>query len=303
MDIKVEYFDQNGLCSNLTESINIFGLLKHLAIAGQGYLPSLKYYIKMVGIFCRFIEYLDRNALINSYFSEPPNIRRDPTEKANFSTLAGKGIADFLAKKLSNAKITHNYEAAMTIAGYKIKGSRPDLYCIGNNFQFALEAKGSASHSISANEMLIHKNQSMNGPLPVNFTVASVSFRLYKDVHCNYHDPYKSNIKYNFKLNSRLNTQYYKGVFEYLDHKYFNIEEGEIEGNHCFFIDILGYKTPIKLLIGGRSFTLILQSEFKKIISGEKAKFNESIIQGKDYYLDTDGIGFCLRNFKYDNIV
>lgn len=301
MDIKVEYIDQNGSFSNQIESINILGLLKHLAIAGQGYLPSLKYYIRIAGVFLRFIDYLDKYALANSHFSEPPVIRRDPTEKGYFSNLAGKGIADFLTKRLSNAKITHNYEAAMTIAGFPIKGSRPDLYCIGKNYQFAVEAKGFSSYSISSSDMVYHKNQSMAGPLPVNFSVASVSYRLYQDVNCKYHDPYKSNIEYASILNSRLNKQYYDGVFEYLDHDHFFIEDGEIEGNHCFFIDIFGGKTPFKLSIGGKRITLILQSEFKKFIIGEQTKFNESVIQGKNYYLDTDGIGFGFRKFKYDN--
>src|SRR5208283_2967007 len=166
MDILIEYIDQAREVSNRTESINAFGLMKHIAIAGQGYLPSIKYYTRICGIFCHYIEYLNRTALTTSSFSLPPSIRRDPTEQGQFSNLVGKGLGDFLSRQLSGAKVTHSYEAAMILAGIPISGNRPDLYCIGDTFQFALEAKGFSAASISAKEMLKYKNQAQSGPLP-----------------------------------------------------------------------------------------------------------------------------------------
>lgn len=298
MNIDIEYIDQESNLSNKVESINTFGLAKHIAIAGQGYLPSIKYYTKIFGIFCHYIEYLNSTSLNDSRFSLPPPERRDPTEKGQFSNLVGKGIGDFLSKRLSGAKVTHGYEAAMTVAGIPISGNRPDLYCVGNNIQFALETKGYSAATISAKEMLNHKSQAQSGPLPVNFCVASVSYNLYELVRCKYHDPYNDNIQYNAPVNRELNRLYYAGIFEYLNFDYFRIEEGEIQNKHCYFIDILGPGTPYKLCIGSFSLALILQSEFKKATLSESFTFNETAIQNPFLYLDTDGIGLCLMKFK-----
>jgi hypothetical protein len=298
MDIEVEYIDQNRNLSNRTESINGFGLIKHLAIAGQGYLPSVKYYTRTVGLFLHYIEYLKFQDISASHFSEPPPVRRDPTEKGDFSTLAGKGIADFLAKKLSGAKVTHNYESAMTIAGFKVTGKRPDLYCIGTDFQFGLEAKGYSIGSISGNEMLKHKDQAISGPLLVHFSVASVSYNMYEKVYCKYHDPFNRNVRFNEAVNQELNRVYYSGIFEYLDFNVFRIEEDLIQNRRCFFIDIIGPGTPYSLYFGQSNLALILQHEFKKFTTKDFVKFNDDVIQGAEFYLDTDGIGIGLRMFK-----
>jgi hypothetical protein len=161
-----------------------------------------------------------------------------------------------------------------------------------------LESKGYSAASISAKKMLNHKNQAQSGPLPVNFSVASVSYNLYDRVRCKYHDPFNENIEYNASVNQELNRLYYTGIFEYLNNEYFRIEEDEIQNKHCYFIDILGPGTPYDLRIGEFSLTLILQSDFKKFTINEKTKFNEGIIQEPFLYLDTDGIGFCLMSFK-----
>jgi hypothetical protein len=206
MNIEIEYIDQNSILSSRSEDISNFAILKHLAIAGQWYLPALKYYTRIIGIFLHYVEYLDRTTLNSSKFSLPPTIRRDPTETGQFSNLVGKGIGDFLSKRLSGAKVTHNYEAAMILQGIPLSGSRPDLYCIGEAFQFAVEAKGFSAANVSAREMLRHKNQANSGPLPVNFCVASVSYNLYTQVKCNYHDPFDRNVELNVTINRELNS-------------------------------------------------------------------------------------------------
>lgn len=133
MILEVEILDASAQIQRTTIDLPLLGLLKHLAIAGQGYMPSAKEYIRTIGMFLHYIEYLSPRALLDSHFSEPPSIRRDPTEKGDFSTIAGKGIADFLCRRISGAKVTFNYEAAMTVNGHRIRGQRPDLYCIGVN--------------------------------------------------------------------------------------------------------------------------------------------------------------------------
>ncbi len=301
MDIEIENLDSAGSTHHQTEFLSELALLKHLAMAGQGFMPSIRHYTKAIGIFLHYIEYLNPAALRNSRFSEPPPMRQDPTEKGQFSNLVGKGVADFLSRRLSHAKVTFSYEAVMAVNGNKIKGRRPDLYCIGQGFQFAVEAKGLAKAEVSSAEMAKHKKQSRQGPVPVNFSIASISFNLFHSARCKYHDPINKNTSYNQRANDALLYFYYRGIFEYLDDKFFRVEIGEIEGMRCFFIDIIGPGTPYSILLDGRlSLCLVLQEDFKAYTIDSNIKkhfFNERQITGPNYYLDTDGIGFALREF------
>jgi hypothetical protein len=87
MDINVEYKDQNGNYNYRVESINYYGILKHLAIAGQYYLPSVKQYIKIAGNFLRFSEYLEETTFNNSHFSEPPSYEETLLRRLTFLIL------------------------------------------------------------------------------------------------------------------------------------------------------------------------------------------------------------------------
>lgn len=113
-----------------------------------------------------------------------------------------------------------NYEAAMRIKGMplSIKGKpvkRPDLLSFKSNETFAIEVKG---YSGSAGNMDDHKEQSKTGGIPVNFTVASVSYNLYKKVKCNYFDPRNENIPFDNKVFKDLTKEYYSGFLEFLEY-------------------------------------------------------------------------------------
>ncbi|MCD6418213.1 hypothetical protein J7M00_05465, partial [bacterium] len=73
---------------------------------------------------------------------------------------------------------------AMKMQGMPISGQRPDLLAFKNNELFAIEAKGYSSNS--PKDMNSHKEQSRTGGIPVDFTVASISYNLYDRVICNY---------------------------------------------------------------------------------------------------------------------
>jgi hypothetical protein len=215
MNIEVEYKNQNGNITNRTYYISRLAFVKHMAIAGQRYAPHPKKILKTIAMFLQYGYYLQRNAFYKNRFSLPPREVSDPTEKGQFSNIAGKAIADFLAKRIDNALYTVNYEAAMRILGMPINGSRPDLLAFNNNATFAIEAKG---YSGSAGNMNNHKAQSRTGRIPVNFTVASVSYNLYENVRCNYYDPYNDNIPFDNELFRNLTKEYYSGFYKFMEY-------------------------------------------------------------------------------------
>lgn len=237
MNIEVEYLDKHGSISNQNHYISKLGLVKHMAIAGQRYAPTSKKILKTIGMFLQYSYFLQSNALNKDKYSLPPYNINDPTEKAQFSNIAGKGIADFLAKKIDNALHTVNYEAAMRIKKMSIAGSRPDLLAFTNKDTFAIEAKGYSNSSISCSEMSKHKNQSQAGTIPVNFTVASVSYNLYDKVKCKYYDPYNANIPFDEELLSETTKKYYSGIIGFLD--FADHKEVKYKNESFYEIDIL----------------------------------------------------------------
>lgn len=235
LNIEVEYLDKHGTMSNQNYYISKLGLVKHMAIAGQRYAPTSKKIFKTIGMFLQYSYFLQSNSLNKDKFSLPPYNIYDPTEKAQFSNIAGKGIADFLAKKIDNALHTVNYEAAMKIKKMPIVGSRPDLLAFTNNETFAIEAKGYATKYVK--DMSEHKHQSQAGAIPVNFTVASVSYDLYNKVKCKYHDPYNANIPFDEELLSETTKKYYSGIIDFLE--FSDYKEVKHKNESFYEIDIL----------------------------------------------------------------
>lgn len=233
MNIEVEYKDQNGNITNQNHHISRLALVKHMAIAGQKYAPHPRKILKTIGMFLQYGYFLHRKAFNENRFSVPPNNIYDPTEKGQFSNLAGKAIADFLAKKIDNAIYTVNYEAAMKMKGLLIKGSRPDLLAFKNNEIFAIEAKG---YSGGAGNMNDHKIQSRTGGIPVNFSVASVSYNLYDSVKCNYHDPYNENVLFDKELFKDLTKEYYSGFSKFMEYGHF--DKVEYQNESFYEIDL-----------------------------------------------------------------
>lgn len=291
MRINIDYIDLAGKRSHIVEEIGTFALIKHLALAGQGYLPTLSQYTRMVGMFLHYIEYLRPQELSESRFSLPPKIRQDPTEKGNFSNLVGKGIADYLSKKLSGGKITHSYEGVMLVEDHPISGGRPDLYCVGDGSQFAIEAKGLSASTVSDNEMQNHKKQAESGILPVNFSIASVSYNLYEEVSCRYHDPFNDAVPMDYSLHKKLNKAYYARLNEFVASREFQVRTVNLGGHKCVLLDILGPGTPYNLLFENHlCFVLILELRFLLDLE-DVYTFNPEPVEKPNFYLDTDGVG------------
>ena len=302
MNIEVEYLDKHGTISKQNHYISKLALVKHMAIAGQGYAPTSKRVFKIFGMFLQYSYFLQSNALKQDKFSLPPHNIYDPTEISHFSNIAGKGIADFLAKKIDKALYTVNYEAAMKIKKIPITGSRPDLLVFKNNETFAIEAKGYSRNSVSHMNMTKHKSQSQSGAIPVNFTVASVSYNLYDKVKCKYHDPYNADIPFDEELLSETTKKYYSGIIDFLD--FADYKEVKYKNESFYEIDILSsyfineyYSDTFRYffhdLLHHNQLKLILP---KKIDVYSKEGLNRSTepflyASNEEIYIDNDRIG------------
>lgn len=317
MNIQVEYVDTAGTITNQTHRLTRIAFAKHMAIAGQNYAPRPQKLIRTLGMFLHYSSYLQRHALNSDRFSEPPVHLSDPTEKGQFSNLAGKAIADFLSKRIDKSIYTVNYEAAMrthqppiplSVKGKQVK--RPDLLAFTANSIFAIEAKGFSNGSGNINR---HKKQSQTGGIPVNYTVASVSYDIYSQIKCKYHDPFNENVSYDNEKLSRLTKEYYSGLSDFLNEKYFNYRVIEIQGEKFYEIEFF-FSTLEKIFpneFPSRTFRYI---EFLECISpriilpfaireyaqnGITKETNPFIFQSKENeyntYIDNDRVGLRLK--------
>jgi hypothetical protein len=305
MNIEVKYKDQNGHISNRNYNISRLAFVKHMAIAGQRYAPHPRKILKTIGMVLQYGYYLRRNAFYKNRFSLQPREVSDPTEKGQFSNIAGKAIADFLAKKIDNALYTVNYEAAMRMKGMKITGSRPDLLAFKNNETFAIEAKG---YSGGAGNMNGHKAQSRTGGISVNFTVASVSYNLYENVRCNYYDPYNDNIPFDNELFRNLTKEYYSGFYkfmEYGDYREINYQNESFYEVDLFYLPYLDEHYFLEELFYFYLPRLIIPSKIQEFakngINNEIKPFlfenkNDNLKNSENrIYIDNDRIGLKIE--------
>ncbi|WP_339786821.1 hypothetical protein NSQ38_02575 [Paenibacillus sp. FSL R7-0313] len=235
MKIRVEYKDVNGQINNQIHILSRIAFAKHLGIAGQGYAPKPQKLIRTISMFLHYSSYIQRKAFYEDRFSEPSIELSDPTEKGQFSNLAGKAIADFLSKRIDQSIFTVNYEAAMKMKGMALKGGRPDLFAFKKSGMFALEAKGYSGRS---GDMQTHKIQSQTGGIPVNFTVACVSYNLYKNIRCKYYDPLNDAIEFDSILLRQLTSKYYTGLLGFLNNEHFEYSELVIQGESFYEVNL-----------------------------------------------------------------
>lgn len=243
MNIPVSYIDQQGYEQNLNYNLSRAAFVKHMAIAGQGYAPKLQKLLRTFSMFFHYMYYIQNDSFNNNSFSEPPIHLSDPTEKGQFSNLAGRAIADFLSKRINQSIFTVNYEAAMKLKKIPLNVRRPDLLAFTKTSMFAIEAKG---YSGGPGNMQAYKMQSQTGGIPVNFSVACISYNLYNNIQCNYHDPYYVDISYDNKLLKILTKRYYSGLSKYLNKEYFQYSTVRIQDEYFYEIE-LSYKPFEKL--------------------------------------------------------
>lgn len=312
MNILVEYKNTAGHIVNQSHRLSRIAFAKHFAIAGQGYAPRPQKFMRILGMFLHYSYYLKKSGFNNDRFTEPPLELSDPTEKGQFSNLVGKAIADFLSKRIDKSIFTVNYEAAMRVYNppipLSIKGrqvSRPDLLAYTSNSIFAIEAKG---YSGNSGNMTTHKNQSKTGGIPVNYTVASVSYNLYNKVKCKYHDPYNDNIPYDKELLRRLTKNYYKGLLGFLDEKFFNYQITEFQNEMFYEVDLsymIFNESPVQNFWLYEIFDfynpkLILPKNIRElaengIIENNKPFIFESNQAENNIYIDNDRVGLKIN--------
>lgn len=307
MNINVEYQDITGVLSVRTERMSRLALAKHFAYAGQGYMPTPQKLMRTVGMFMHYSYYLQRRDFCNGRFSTPPDALSDPTEQGQFSNVAGKAIADFLSKRIDNSIFTVNYEAAMRLRGMPIRGRRPDLLAFkqnstGRDAMFAVEAKG---YRDGCGDMSAHKRQSREGGIDVHFSVACVSYDMYSNLRCKYHDPINENVVYDSQLLQELTKKYYHGLSDFLDQKIFTYDEFEYQGER-FYEVMLPWETLTKVFHNsifwdiayheGFVPSLILPSKIREFAEiGITKDIRPFIFEGREQsdriYIDNDRVG------------
>lgn len=220
MILPVEHIDTAGSIHNKSFYLSRLAFAKHMAFAGQGQKITPGKLMRTLGMFLHYRNYLHLDAFRNNHFSLPPGIFSNPTEKSQFSNIAGVAIADFLSKKIDNSLYTLNYEA---VATRPIKKDRPDLIAFSNTSVFTLEAKGRSQSN--PGDMVEHKTQAKAGTYRRNFSVACVSYNIYNNIKCNYHDPYNDNVSFDIENFRRVTRQYYSALAQFVNSSYFEISE------------------------------------------------------------------------------
>jgi len=309
MNIQVEYKDTNGKVSSRSYQMTRIAFAKHMAIAGQGYAPNPQKLFRTLGMFLHYSSYIQRDNFYNDRFSEPPIQMSDPTEKGQFSNLAGKAIADFLSKKINKSLYTVNYESAMRVQGFPITGQRPDLIAYSPTSMFAIEAKGRSQNN--PGNMYVHKSQAQSGPINVNFSVACVSYNLFNQVACMYYDPLNDNVEYDNVSLQSLSRIYYKGLSEFLNKNIFEYQEVKYYGESFFEVDLLQYRfhkesfshSPFYELFKFYRPQLILPAKIDQYsrqgITNEIEPFLFDTVEknnnGHRLYIDNDRVGLRVR--------
>lgn len=303
MKLEVEHLDRQQIIHQRNILMNRLAFAKHFAIAGQHYEPHISKVLRTLGVFLMYSNYLNRDSFCNkNRFSEPPIEFSDPTIKAQFSNLAGRAIADFLSKRIDGCCYTVNYEAEMRIKKLKIKGPRADLIGFTSNQEkISIEAKGFCKSSISATEMATYKQQSGEGGLMFNYSIACVSYNLYNKVQCKYHDPEGVNIKFDNELFRNLTKNYYAGLYSFI---YPNVRTKEF-GSEEFFIVNLGHLFDYyKILFRNEyllrfreylsQYALIFPSNIEALADrGLNEPFSPFLLNAdeENWYIDNDRVG------------
>ncbi|MFX0182942.1 MAG: hypothetical protein ACFE95_07660 [Candidatus Hodarchaeota archaeon] len=315
MLLDVEIKDHNGVVTNRDIEMPYLAFLKHMAIAGQGYFPTLRSppfirkYHRFFSMRQRYKEYIDRNTYQNSAFSEPSSIFSNPSEKAEFSRIAGYAIADYLTRRIDGALISFNYEAVLKILRIPIS-RRPDLLCYNPDGPFSVETKGLERRSVNSTDMKEHKKQAKSGPYPVNFFIASVAYSLYNNVKVKYHDPKNEDFNNDQDLLTRISKRYYQeikqllesGLFE-IDLKYINNREyfslsfkKSIHSGILFKNHIMVPLFPIKYDAFLDRFSILIDKICLKYAKKGIEDFELKPYYSKEkIYIDSDGIGLMLK--------
>lgn len=303
MEIEVEHQDGNKNINLKKFNLSTLGLIKHFGLAGQSYGTTIRAIRRAIGVYFFYYDYFKRKDIINSRFSKPANYFYDPTDQGDFSTVAGRAIADFLARRIDGATHTITYEGAMLLDGWNdFSVSRADLYCFNSCKQFAVEAKGYDVKTVSENEMKVHKIQSGQGPIKnIDFSVASVSYNLYNKIKNKYYDPKRERSEFNIDLNTKISSQYYSGFAELLKEQKDFPSLNFSDQNREFYLipiyssdnELISYeKVRIRKYYRPNTVFLVLDKRIMNFaLEGFVKNEERDVITDDGLYIDNDGIG------------
>lgn len=273
-----------------TYSISLAALIKHLGCVAQGRRSAIFKLGKAVGAMLFFSDYLFP---AQNCFSAPQNNMGDPTEKSQFSNIAGLAIADYFSKKINHAKFTIHYEAAMVQNNIPIHGSRPDLiaYC-PHKVCLAIEAKGFSTSSVSLEKINEHKNQSRNihPQLGITNSYVSIAYNLYHQPKVYYIDPELSNAFDNHITLRNLSMQFYQSIIEETSHLN---KKSCISGFYKVLISDKATKFRSKKIY------LVLPEKINEFaengINGYSVFEQKKIDRDNNFYIDNDYIGIQIE--------
>ena len=287
--MKYELIHQDAAGKKTTSigDISFLAFVKHATFAGidRHFFPHLPF--RYFGLFFEFAP----SFICSNHFQLLPELVNDPTETAYISNRIGRAFADYFSKKLYGAKFTHSYECAMRLKRHSISGERPDFYCDTLTKQFAVEAKGYSAKSISDVAMQKHKAQSKTGPLPVNFSAASVAYNLYNTPKIKFYDPDGDDIPYDDSLNLELRRSYYENALHFIEQISGPREQSDLPDYFSYNISysfmaarqILVHKAILEP--SWRNFEWLIAIEQKEGLDD-------------DLYIDVDGIGLTNRSAR-----
>lgn len=318
MKLEVEQLDRQQIIHQRDILMNRLAFAKHFVMAGQHHEPHIRKLLRILGVFLMYSNYLDRYSFYNEYrFSEPPIEFSDPTSKAQFSNLAGRAIADFLSKRIDGCCFTVNYEAAMRIKKIEIKGPRADLIGFTSDQKtISIEAKGFCKSSVSKTEMATYKQQSREGGLGFNYSIACVSYNLYDKVRCKYYDPEGKDIEFDSELFRDLTKNYYAGLYSFI---YPNVRT-KIFGSEEFIIVNLGHLFDYYQILFKNNYlwknhffyeylsqySLILPSNIEDLADkGLNEPFSPFRLHASEggWYIDNDRVGIMKYRGNFTNHV
>jgi hypothetical protein len=309
MNIQVEHIDTHGTTHNRAFNLTRLAFAKHMAIAGNGYFLRPRNLMRTLGMFLHYSSYLQRQEFYNNHFSQPPPKLSDPTEKSQFSNIAGRAIADFLSKRIDGSFLTLNYEA---VVPRPIHGQRPDLIAFNQNAIFTLEAKGTGRGNPGNMAMAAHKRQASSGNYQRNFSIACVSYDIYSQIQCKYHDPFNDNVEYDGEGLRKSSGRFYGGLLEFLNESYFQISEVTYRDEEFYEVE-LSLQRFRKVLNHESLFYPFWYHEFlelfrpRLILPKDIAKYAkngltreskpfEPIQEGRNLYIDADRIGLRISS-------
>jgi len=126
MNFLVQHKNGLGVQNLLNLFVSLPAFLKHASLAGQGPSSLFPTFSRAVCLVVFYEQYILCGPMLNFQGFAVPMFC-DPAEMGDFSTIADKGFADFLAKNILLAPFTLTYEAVLSILGQPVTGQRPDF--------------------------------------------------------------------------------------------------------------------------------------------------------------------------------